>query len=79
MLPLDAMGDSSLMSGFLLNEGATLALIFDCLKDATASGDESGTVGGARELETVGTRGVKTLVIKRARRSTSVGVMNSRN
>ena len=79
MLPLDAMGDSSLMSGFLLNEGATLALIFDCLKDATASGDESGTVGGARELETVGTRGVKTLVIKRARRSTSVKVINSHN
>ena len=79
MFPLETMDNSSLMSGFLLNEGATFVLTFDCLKDATTSGDESGTVGGARELETVLTRGVKTLVIKRARRSTSVGVINSHN
>lgn len=77
MVPLETMNDSSLISGFLSNEGATLALIFDCLKDATASGDDSETVGGARELETVGMRGpTKTLVIKRARRST-IGVVSS--
>jgi len=69
MFPLETMDDSSLMSGFLLNEGATLVLMFDCLKDTTASGDESGTAGGARELETVVRGPVKTLVIKRARRS----------